>query len=267
MVSDALSTHRRTVGIRDIPLVLVAPARLFARIEDVGAYLWPLLVLLTGMTVVGVATTQTGLIDLQVQEQIDRQKAELEKQQIDIVEKSQIRKQFEELDKQGTFLRVMRRLQVAVMTPLGLLLMLMLISAVFYGLIALQGRRPEWNTLMTIMTYAAFVDLLAAALRLVLMVRYRTLEVDLTLAALMRPVHLDVPFGPVIVGLARVALSALDPFAIWFWALVLLGLRRTGQLRGWLAWSACVVMLLVSCALGVVGEMGAAAVQAKPSVP
>lgn len=245
--------------------MLVEPGRLFARVEDVGAYFWPLIVLLTGMTLVGVGTAQTGLIDLQVREQIDRQKAELEKQQIDVLEKSQIRKQFEELDKQETFLRIVHRFRIIALTPLWLLVTLMLIGTVLYGLIALQGRKPEWNTLMTILTYSAFVDLLAAALRLALMVRYRTLDVDLTLAALVRPVHMNFPFAESVIGLTRIMLSAISPFAIWFWALVLLGLHRTGQLRGWLSWTSCGAMFLMGRAAGVAVEIGATAIRTAPT--
>ena len=41
-------TRRATVGVRDIPAALLAPGRVFAKVEDVPAYAWPLVLLLSG---------------------------------------------------------------------------------------------------------------------------------------------------------------------------------------------------------------------------
>lgn len=253
--NEFLRPHRRTVGLRDIPLAFFAPGRLFARVEDVNAYLWPLVVLLCGVTLLGYATIESGLIDRQVQEMIEKQKAEFEKLQVDVVEKPQLRKALEDLDKQGQFLRLMTRLQVVVMAPMGTLAAILLLGAVFYGLVALCGRKPEWNTLMTILTYAGFIDLLKGVVSLVLMLRYHTLNVDLTLGAITRPIHFGNAMADMAVGALGGLLAALDPFALWFWVVVILGLKTTGQLKGWLLWTSCLLMVFVGAGMRVMGAL------------
>ena len=91
MSKSGESRTRRTVGVRDIPLVLLAPRRLFRRVEDVGAYGWPLVLLLTGVTLIGWATVQTGLIDRQVDQRVNERIAEVDRTQRDVVERSELR--------------------------------------------------------------------------------------------------------------------------------------------------------------------------------
>lgn len=248
-----LRTHRRTVGVSDIPMALLSPLRLFARIEDVGAYVGPLVVLLALTTLAGYATVETGLIDRKVEEQIHAQKALIEKTQSEGVERAQLRKLFEDLDKQGQFMRVLTRLQVVVMSPLALLGGMLLTGGMFYGLVALSGRKPEWNTLMTILTFAGFIDLLRMLIVLGLMLQFGTLDVDVTLGALVRPLDVAHPWGKVAVTGAGVLLTAADPFAFWYWGFVLAGLKQTGQLRGWLAWTSVILLALTGAGLRVAG--------------
>ena len=75
---------RRTVGVRDIPLVLVAPRRLFSRVEDVAAWGWPLLLLVTVVALIGYATVQTGLIDREVDRQVGKRIEQIDKVQRDV---------------------------------------------------------------------------------------------------------------------------------------------------------------------------------------
>jgi len=255
VASEFLRTRRRTVGLRDIPLVFFAPTRLFAKVEDVNAYLVPLFLLLALVTLVGYATIETGLIDRRVQEQVNTMKAHLEKSQFEVMERAQFRKALEDLDKQGQFLRLITRLQVVVMSPVGMLTGILLTAAVFYGLVALSGRKPEWNTLMTVQTYACYIDLLRFAGVLFFMVSFRRLNVDLTLGALVGPMEMNFPYGGMVRAGLKTLLAAADPFALWYWWVVIAGLKTTGQLRGWLMWLSCISMALCGAALRVLGAV------------
>ncbi|MCH7872639.1 MAG: hypothetical protein IID33_13150 [Planctomycetes bacterium] len=64
--------------MRDIPLVLLAPRRLFARVEDVAVYGLPLIVLLALVTLVGYATLETGLIDREVDREVNAEIARID---------------------------------------------------------------------------------------------------------------------------------------------------------------------------------------------
>ncbi|MCH7840694.1 MAG: YIP1 family protein [Planctomycetes bacterium] len=242
MTSVAAELQRsrlRPVGVWDLPLVFLAPRRLFARVEDVATYGWPMVLLLAAMMVIGFATVETGLIDLEVARGVQRDIAAFEKQQPDIVERSALRQFIEDKQKEGQFLRLMKRVQVVVARPAATLASILLVAALLYGVVALTGRKPEWHTLITLCVFASFVDLFGALVRLGFMLHFRTLDVDLSLARVVRLMDIEgegaATSGAALSGL----LSAVDPFGIWFWLVLILGLSVTAQLRGWKVWATC----------------------------
>jgi hypothetical protein len=229
--------RRRTVGVRDIPLVLLAPRAVLARIEDVPAWGWPLVVLLTVVTLVGYATVQTGLIDREVDRGVNEKIAQIDAQQRDVVERSTLRTLYDDQIKQGEFFKLLKRMQVIIAEPAAALASALLVASVLYGVTALTGRKPEWHTLLTICVLAGFVDALRLVVQLALMLQCRSLEVDtsLSLATRWLPASLSAKHVQVVSGL----LTALDPFRIWYWLVMILGLSVTSQLRGWRAWVTC----------------------------
>jgi len=246
--------------------VLLAPRRAFARVEDVAAYGWPLVILIVAVTLIGYATVETGLVDREVDRRVRARIAEIDKAQRDVVERSELRELYQQQHKKGDFERLLVRIQVIGAEPLKLLATLLLIAAVLYGVVALTGRKTEWHTLLTICIFAGFAELLRLAMLLALMLCFGTLEVDTSLALLVpRLVNgqtVDPQVAAALVGL----LSALDPFRIWFWLLVVTGLSVTAQLPGWRAWLVCGLCWLLAaggrCGLAVAAvaaEQGAAA--------
>ena len=239
---------RRTVGVRDIPLVLLAPRRLFARVEDVAAWGWPLLLLLTFVTLIGYATVETGLINREVTRRVQERIAQIDKVQRDVVERSALRELYERERKKGEFENLLTRIQVVVAEPAKALAAALLVAAVLYGVVALTGRKPEWHTLLTICVYAGFIDALRMLTTLVLMLCYETLEVYTSLAPLTRYL-VDVDAAePALAATVWGLLSAVDPFRIWFWVVVIVGLVATAQLRGWRACLACTLCWLIAAA-------------------
>ncbi|HPM25190.1 MAG TPA: YIP1 family protein [Phycisphaerae bacterium] len=253
---------RRTVGIRDIPLVWVAPRRLFARVEDVPAWRWPLLILLTVVTLIGYATVETGLIDREIDQQVRDSIARIDAMQRDVVERSTLRELYEQEIKQGEFQKLLTRMRVVVAEPAKALSATLLIAATLYGVVALSGRKPEWHTLLTIVVYAGFIDVARLVLQLVLMLHYRTLAVDTSLAPLVQLWPDFLRASPAALGAATGALRALDPFVIWYWLVALVGLHATAQLPGWRAWLMCGLAWLV--AAGARAGLAAALVPAGP---
>ena len=230
------TTSRRTVGARDIPLVVFAPRRLFARVEDVTAWGWPLAILLTFVTTIGYATVQTGLIDREVDRGVQQRIAMIDLTQRDVVERSELSELYEREYKQGQFLKLLTRIQVIIAEPAKALATALLVAAVFYGMVALSGRKPEWHTLLTICVFAGFIDVLRLLTALALMLRNETLEVYTSLAPITQWL---VDMKTVAIGTVIpiwCGLDALDPFRLWYWGVVLIGLATTEQLRGWRAW-------------------------------
>jgi len=246
MIADPSPRRRSTIGVWDVPVALVAPKRVFARVEDVGAYGWTLVWLLTAVTLLGFALIETGLVDREVDRDVQVRIAELEKTQADIVERSALSKLIEDAKQEGEFDRLMTRVAVIGANPLLTLATVLLIPAALYGFVALTGRKPEWHTLVTICVFASFADVLGELTRLVLMLRHQTLDVYTSLALLTQ----SGDFGSNLHGPAAVAvpamLSSFDPFRVWFWLLMAVGLTTTSQVRGWKAWATCFGFWLIA---------------------
>lgn len=239
MPAELASIRRPTVGAMDIPLALLAPRRVFARVEDVPAYGWALVVLLAAVTVIGYATIETGLIDLEVERKVQQSITALEVDQLDVVERSALSKMIEEKRQEGEFLRLITRVQVVVANPAATLATVLLLSTVFYAVVALTGKKPEWHTLMTICVFAGFADVIGGVVRLLFMLRFRTLAVDTSLALAARLINTEGEGAAMSTAAVSGLLSAVDPFRIWFWVIVACGLSVTSQFRGWKVWTCC----------------------------
>ncbi|MCO6435522.1 MAG: YIP1 family protein [Phycisphaerae bacterium] len=236
----AEAAPRKRVGLVDIPGALLHPRSFFRRVEDVPAYAWPLTLLLAAHLVLGWMTIETGLIDRGVQRSVQNAIAEIESRQVDVVERSTLRKMIEDQRDLGQFKQLLSRLKILVLSPLAVLAEILCLAAAFYGLVALTGRKPEWSTLLTVFVFAGFADLTGRVIASCLVLRFGTLDVDTSLALLT-----ELPHGPFAAMPASSAamlsglLSAADPFRMWFWWIAATGLSTTHQLRGWRAGVAC----------------------------
>ena len=223
------------LGVRHSMLVFAAPRLVFSRVEDTGAYGWALVTLLALVTLIGYAEVQTGLIDRTVDQQTEKSLAELEKTQAPLVDRVQLRERMDGLRKAGEFNKLITRLWRVVVAPIQTLASFLLIASALYAIVALTGRKPEYHTLMSICVYAGFIELLAYILRLAMMLYYRTINVDTSLGLLSAA---DKPS----------VLTAIDPFRIWFWVLVAIGLVVTRQLSRRMAIASCALMAIVATA-------------------
>jgi len=223
------------LGVHHALLVYAAPTSLFSRVEDTGAYGWALVTLLTMVTLIGYAEVQTGLIDKTVTEQTEKSLAELENTQGQLVDRIQLKDRMDAVLKQGEFNKLITRLGRVVLAPVQMLVSFLLIASVLYAIVALTGRKPEYHTLMSICVYAGFIELLAYIIRLSMMLSYRTINVDTSLGLLAAPGKPSV-------------LAGIDPFRIWFWVLVGMGLIVTRQLGRRMAIATCATLGIMATA-------------------
>jgi hypothetical protein len=214
-------------------MVFVAPGSVFSRVEDNGAYGWALVLLLGLVTLIGYAQVQTGLIDRDVDQATQRALEDLEKTQGHLIDAAQLKDQMESIRKGAEFNKVVARLMAVVVSPVQLLTAFLLTSAVLYAVVALTGRKPEYHTLMGICVYSGFIIVAARALQLAMMVFYRSTTVDTTLGALAAPGKPSF-------------LQGIDPFNLWFWLLVGIGLVTTNQLSRRMAIVAVVLLATVT---------------------
>lgn len=233
-------------GVADALSVFTAPAGLFRRIEDTGAYGWPLTVLVGLTLLIGFAQVRTGLIDRVVDQQTERELAVYEQSQSGLVDRVELKERMDDIRKNGEFLKLMRRMQAIVAGPIWTVVSLLVISSLLYAAVALSGRKPEYHTILSIGVYAGFIELAAGLLRLVMMVLYRTTDVDTSLAMLAEP------------GKATI-LAAFDPFRFWFWIVLAIGMVVTQQLSRRMAIISCATMCLLATGarIGVIHASGA----------
>jgi len=233
--TEMTSTNRadRTLGVRHALLVYTTPVALFSRVEDTGAYGWALATLLVLVVILGYAEMQTGLIDRGVDQQTEAALAKLEESQGHLVDRIELRDRMDDIRKTSEFNKLLARLGVVVFTPMYLLASCLLIASILYALVALTGRKPEYHTLMSICVYSSFIILAGHIVRFAMIMYYRTTDVDTSLEMLVAP------------G-TRSPLSAIDPFRVWFWVLVAMGLVVTRQLGRRMAIVSCVLLGLLA---------------------
>jgi hypothetical protein len=86
---------------------------------------------------------------------------------------------------------------------------------------------------MSICVYSGFIVVVGYIVRLAMVLCYRTTNVDTSLGMLAEPGK-------------PTPLSAIDPFQIWFWVLVAVGLIVTRQLSRRMAVVSCTLMGLIA---------------------
>ena len=217
--------------------MLVRPAQVLRRAADTGRYGWTLGAILFFTTLIGWATVQTGLVDRLVNRQTERALATLEREQADLLSRSELATRMETIREASQFSKLMYRGQAILAAPIGLVCSLMMIAALLFAVVALAGNKAEYAALMAICTYASVAGLVAAGLRLVMMIAYRTINVDTTLGLLAPPDSPEV----------HAVLSGIDPFTAWFWILVGVGLVVSGQLTRRAAVVTCVTFFGIGC--------------------
>jgi hypothetical protein len=235
---SATQPNVSSVGLRHGPLMLLAPRSVFGRIAENSRYGWMLAALIACTTLIGWATVQTGLIDREIDRQTRKVLADLEREQIDLLSRTELSDRMEKVRQAADFQKLLERGSSVGLAPLRLVASVMVIAAVLFAIVALAGNKPDYQTLITICVYSAIIDVLAAGLRLGLMLAFRTIDVDTSLGVL-------VPWSAQ-TRVLKMILSGLDPFQAWFWILVALGLIVTDQLSRRAAIITCAVLGLLT---------------------
>ena len=181
--------------------MLTSPRRVFSRVEDTGAYGLPLVVLIGLVTLIGFVTVQTGLIDRAVDERTAQRLAEREQTQTDLVDRVQLKESLEDIRKEGEFFKLIARLGEMLVSPLYFLTSFLVVASIFYALVALTGRKPEWHTLLSICVLAGFIELVGRGVRLGMVFYYKTTDVATSLA-------------PLAEGTGSALLGGIDPFRV-----------------------------------------------------
>jgi len=239
-----MQTRSVSPGLRDAPRMLVAPGDVFRRIGESGRYGWALGAVVLISTLVGWTTVQTGLIDREVDRRTRQALADLEREQTDLLKRTELSERMEGIRKSAEFTKLIARGSAILVAPAALAASLMILAALLFAMVALTGQKPEYAVLIAVCVYSAVVDVLAEVVRLAMRLSYRTLDVDTSLSVL-------VPYSEGTRTL-KLILSGIDPFRVWFWVLVALGLIVTGQLSRRAAMVTCTVFGLIAAGVRII---------------
>jgi Yip1 domain len=219
----------------DVVAAFFAPAALFDRLPAHNRAAAALLVLLLAHVLYALGVISTGVVDYETgaraEREIARQTAHLPGD--DPADDPQ--HLAETLEKGAAFTRMLTRVLLLVAGPARVLCGVGVLAGILFVVVALSGAtKADFSLLAGVAVFAAFAEVPRLLLRLLLIAGVHASRVETSLAAFADVHH---------VGLAGfLFLRRLDPFDAWYWALVALGLCRTGQLR--LRWAVTVVVAL-----------------------
>jgi hypothetical protein len=236
---DAPSRERPGNLARDIFALFVRPSNLFRELPRTNRVAGALLLLMGLHALYGFGLISTGVLDYEIdvntQTEISRirqhppakESAEKFTTALDAVEKGAIfKKQF-------------TRVVVLAGGPLQACLDASVLAACLFLVVALRGGKPNYQVLLGVTTFAAFVEVPRLLMRLLLTAQLHVSRVETSAAAFVsRP---NVGLGPYLL------LRRLDPFEVWYYLLVGFGVVYAGQLKPRAAAVAvCVLALLAT---------------------
>jgi hypothetical protein len=236
---------------RDIARLYVHPAALFAALPRCNRSVAALLLLMAIHLLYAVALVSTGVpdyeTDLATQKEISRTEAQLRGD-----ENSEERtRTLDALDKGAVFTKLLTRVLLIAGGPVQLLAGVGVLAGILFVAGALwSGTKPDFQLLSAVAVFAAYAEVPKLLLRLLLISQLQVARVETSAAAF-------VAAPQVSLGL-YLFLRRLDPFDLWYWALVALGLWKTGQFRSRLAVTLVAVLALLAGlaqSLGDVGEL------------
>jgi Yip1-like protein len=207
---------------RDLVRIYVSPGALFADLPRWNRSAAALVLLMALYALYGLAVLSTGVSDyendLAAQEEIGR----LPDQPRNDDNAEELDRQRDALEKGAVFGKMLARVEFVVGNPVLLAAAVGLLAGVLFIIVALWGAtKPDYHVLAGVVTFAAYVSVPCWLVRLLLISQLHVSRVE-TSAAVFAPAH-----APLALYLL---LRRLDPFEVWFWALVGLGLYRSGQL-------------------------------------
>jgi hypothetical protein len=227
--------------------LLLRPGTLFERLAQNNRYPSALLLLVFLQALVGSAVLSTGVVDYESDRQAQQRFACVAHRLQEVPAPGTANSALEAVVQEAVFRKQMHRLGWLLAEPIRLLAGLALLGGLLFVAVALQGSKPDLALLAGVAVFASFVELVRMLAVLFLVWQKQTAWVD-TSAAVCFP-------GPDVGLPAYLLLRRLDPFALWYWALLGLGLLKTGQLGGLAAGRTALVLAGLAALAHAAGDL------------
>lgn len=208
---------------RDLCRLVTHPSALFSDLPRYNRSTGALGVLLALHVLYALALLGTGVIDYEIDAETQRQVARAAQRQEGEEKADQLLATLDTLEKGGAFQKVLARVLLGLGGPAGLLLGIGLVAGLLFVAVALQGGKPNFPVLAGVVIFASYVEVPRLLLRVALVAQLHASRVETSAAAFVVRPDVGLP--------AYVLLRRLDPFALWYWWLVGLGVWKAGQMR------------------------------------
>jgi hypothetical protein len=226
----------------DLLQLFFQPGVFFKRLPRISHHSSALLLLILFQVLLGTGVLSTGVVEyelaVQTQQEYGRVAWRLDEEQM----VGQADAALDNVEKEAVLRRLLVRLDWLVARPLSLLGGLLLTAALLFGLVSLEGRKANFSLLFAVAIYAAYALVFRMGLVLFLTWQKQTTHVEFSLAAWLSGRDVGLPM--------YLLLRRLEPFALWHWVLLGLGLWKTGQMSGRGAFRASVLLALLTAFSG-----------------
>jgi hypothetical protein len=224
---------------RDLVNVFWRPGALFAELPRTNRVAGALILLLILHALYGWAVISTGVPDHEIDRRTQEEISRLRQHPPSKEEAEKFNTALEAIEKGAVFQKQLKRVQMVAGQPIGLLIGLSLTSGLIFLVTALRGGKPNFPVLLGVTTFAAYVEVPRLLISLLLIAQLQVMRVETSAAAFVSG-QADVGLG------AFLLLRRLDPFELWYYLLLGLGVYQTGQLRR----RAAIVTICVLALLG-----------------
>lgn len=209
------------------------PSALFARLPIQNRFASAMLVIMLLHVLGALAIVGTGVYDYEIEVATERQIAQA-RVTYEGEEGQQLESALQSLEKGAIFAKSLQRVLLVCDGPLRLTVTVTVFTAILFVFAAVASGKPNPPLLSGVVAYAWAVELARLALRVCLIARLGVSRVETSAAALLQPDPSNF--------LRYLLLRRLDPFDLWFWILIAMGLYHSGQMSKRAAWTSVVLL-------------------------
>jgi hypothetical protein len=224
--------------LRDLASLYLRPGTLFAELPRWNRSAAALLLLMALQALYALGVVSTGVLDYEIDADTQKAMSRYADQPHSDESAEDVNRMLDALAKGGTFTKLLTRVLLVAGGPVQVAATAGLLASVLFVVVALRGTaKPDFHLLAAVAVFAAYALVPRLLVRLFLMSQLQVSRVETSAAAFVLPPQ---------VGLGLyLLLRRLDPFDAWYWALVGLGLWKTGQLSARAALVTVVVLAVL----------------------
>jgi hypothetical protein len=225
--------------LTDLVRLFTSPGALFADLPVVNRAGGALFVLVVAHLAAAGLILSTHVPDYEISARAEKESTRAAEQLKGDDNSEELARTFEALEKKAVFDKLFARVVRLVGAPAWLLLGVAVVASLLFLTVALWGTgKADFRLLWGVVVFASCVELPRLAVRVALITGVHATRVETSLAAFLP--------GPRAGLAAFLLLRRFDPFEAWFWALVGLGLWKTGQMSGRRALAVALVLALLA---------------------